>query len=297
MRMNLDQQRLCIELQHLDWARQLKEEIIEDIATSAKLMGFQAGQVVIELDSEINTVYFVVAGRLDGELFDRLGKEIHCDTFQRGSVVGLFSVLLPDRSHLHVQAVEPTTVIQLALDELLRLTAKYREFQLAMFRRALYGSASTFPLFTRSPSGPDRDDLVARIAIARWNVALRDLLEETIIVVFSRQIFDAVHDALPEPEQRVAEHVPGLVRKTSPGSDLLIDPFPGFAAFFPGAVAPEGEAAQAMRRTTHPQPGERRAAVFAACRQNLAVLPVEVHRFDFVVRPENMRDTIRQENA
>jgi predicted acylesterase/phospholipase RssA/CRP-like cAMP-binding protein len=134
--MNLDQQRLCIELQHLDWARQLKEEVIQDIAASAQLLEFQAGQVVIKLDSEINSVYFVVAGRLEGSLFDRLGKEIHRDTFHRGSAVGLFSVLLADRSHLHVEAVEPTTVIQLAFDELFRLTAKYREFQLTMFRIA-----------------------------------------------------------------------------------------------------------------------------------------------------------------
>jgi hypothetical protein len=42
--MNLDQQRLCIELQHLDWARQLNEEVIQDIATSATLMDFQAGR-------------------------------------------------------------------------------------------------------------------------------------------------------------------------------------------------------------------------------------------------------------
>jgi predicted acylesterase/phospholipase RssA/CRP-like cAMP-binding protein len=134
--MNLDQQRLCIELQHLDWARQLNEEIIQDIAASAELMELPAGQVIIHLDAEINHAYFVVTGRLAGGLFDLLGKEIHRDIFERGSLVGLFSVLLPDRSHLHVEAVEPTTVIQLPLDELLRLTAKYREFQLAMFRIA-----------------------------------------------------------------------------------------------------------------------------------------------------------------
>jgi predicted acylesterase/phospholipase RssA/CRP-like cAMP-binding protein len=134
--MNLDQQRLRIELQRLDWARELKEEVIQDIAASAELIEFQAGQVVIELDSEINHVYFVVSGRLAGALFDRLGKEIHREILARGSVVGLFSVLLPDRSHLHVEAVEPTTVIHLPLDELLRLTAKHREFQLAMFRIA-----------------------------------------------------------------------------------------------------------------------------------------------------------------
>jgi predicted acylesterase/phospholipase RssA/CRP-like cAMP-binding protein len=134
--MNLDQHRLSIELRRLDWARQLKEEVIQDIAASAELMEFQAGQIIIELDSEIVHVYFVVAGRLAGALFDRLGKEIHRDIFGRGSVVGLFSVLLPDRSHLHVEAVEPSTVIRLTLDDLLRLTAKYREFQLTMFRIA-----------------------------------------------------------------------------------------------------------------------------------------------------------------
>src|SRR5262249_33476890 len=53
-----------------------------------------------------------------------------------GSVVGLFSVLLPGRSHLHVEALEPTTVIRLSLDDLLRLTAKHRDFQLTMFRIA-----------------------------------------------------------------------------------------------------------------------------------------------------------------
>jgi CRP-like cAMP-binding protein len=134
--MNYDPHRLCIELQHLDWARQLNDDVIQDIAASARLMEFQPGQVVIELESEINSVYFVVAGRLDGSLFDRLGKKILSDTFQRGTVVGLFSVLLADRSHLHVEAVEHTIAIHLALEDLLRLTAKHREFQLAIFRIA-----------------------------------------------------------------------------------------------------------------------------------------------------------------
>jgi predicted acylesterase/phospholipase RssA/CRP-like cAMP-binding protein len=134
--MIVDQDRLCIELQRLDWARQLTEEVIQDIASFAKLTEFQGGQVVIELDSEINDVYFVITGRLAGALFDRLGKEIQRDTFGRGSVVGLFSVVLPERSHLQVTAVETTTAVFLPLDDLLRLMAKHREFQLTMLRIA-----------------------------------------------------------------------------------------------------------------------------------------------------------------
>ncbi len=129
-----DQDRLCIELRRLEWARELNDEAIREIAATAELMEFHAGQTVIELDSEVNHVYFVIIGRLEGALFDRLGKEIQRDFFGRGSVAGLFSLLLTDRSHLQVEAVEPTAVIRLSQDELLRLTAKHREFQLAMFR-------------------------------------------------------------------------------------------------------------------------------------------------------------------
>src|SRR5262245_4111158 len=60
--MNFDPHRLRVELQHLDWARPLKEEVIQDIADSAELVEYQPGQVVIQLDSEIHHVYLVVAG-------------------------------------------------------------------------------------------------------------------------------------------------------------------------------------------------------------------------------------------
>lgn len=131
-----DQDRLCVELRRLEWARHLKDEVIQGIASSAEFVEFQGGQIVIELDAEINHVDFVISGRLEGVLFDRLGREIQRDFFWRGSVVGLFSLLLLDRSHLQVEALETTTVIRLTLDALLRLTAQHRDFQLTMFRVA-----------------------------------------------------------------------------------------------------------------------------------------------------------------
>ncbi|MCE9608233.1 MAG: patatin-like phospholipase family protein [Planctomycetia bacterium] len=134
--MEFDRPRIRTELQRLDWARGLPEQVIQDIAASGELIEFQPGQVVIEIDAEINHVYFVVTGRLAGSLFDRIGKQIRHDVFGRGSVVGLFSVLLPDRSHLRVEALEQSTVVRLTLDELLRLSSKHAEFQLTMFRVA-----------------------------------------------------------------------------------------------------------------------------------------------------------------
>jgi NTE family protein len=134
--MNIDPNRLCIEIRRLDWGRDLDEEVVREIANSANLTEFQTGQIVIELDSAVDSVYFVVAGRLEGVIFDRIGKLIQREPFRRGSVVGLLSTVLPDRSCLRVEAAEPTTVIQIRLEDLLQWMAKHRAFQLAVLRVA-----------------------------------------------------------------------------------------------------------------------------------------------------------------
>lgn len=134
--MSIDLDRLCVEIHRLDWGRDLPEEVVRDIANSSSLAELPAGQVVIELDSAIDHVYFVVAGRLEAAVFDRIGKQVHRESFRRGSVVGLISVLLPDRSHVRVDAAEHTTVIQVGLNNLLQLMARHRDFQLAVLRCA-----------------------------------------------------------------------------------------------------------------------------------------------------------------
>ncbi|EMI19778.1 Patatin domain protein [Rhodopirellula maiorica SM1] len=134
--MTLDRHRLCVELQRLDWARQLSQEVIEDIAAEAETSQFATGDEVISVNAEFTNVYFVIEGSLEALLFDRLDKQIHREKFGRGSVLGLFSVVLPESSHLQVSAIEPTTVIHFTMDELLRLTTKHQEFQRSMFAAA-----------------------------------------------------------------------------------------------------------------------------------------------------------------
>ncbi len=129
-----DQDRLCVELRRLEWARQLKDEAIQEIASTAELMELQAGQIVVELATEAKDIYFVISGRLEGIVFDHFGNEVQRNISSRGMMVGLFAALLPERSLLQVEALEPTIVMRLSLDELLRLTAEHRDFQLAMFR-------------------------------------------------------------------------------------------------------------------------------------------------------------------
>jgi len=127
-------ERLQIELRRLEWANELNEDTLAAITNAADWVSFQAEEVVIEVESEIAHVYFLITGRMQAKLYDSLGKEIQQDTFARGAVIGLFSLGLSDRSYLQVQATEPSTAVRLTLSNLLQLTAKHADFQLAMFR-------------------------------------------------------------------------------------------------------------------------------------------------------------------
>jgi predicted acylesterase/phospholipase RssA/CRP-like cAMP-binding protein len=129
-------QGLRMELGRLEWAKGLSEESLTAVANVAERVGFHAGETAIAVDSEITHVYFLITGRMQASLYDSLGKELQKDVFVRGSVFGLFSLGLSERSHIQVQATEPSTAIRLTRSELLQLTAKHADFQLAMFRLA-----------------------------------------------------------------------------------------------------------------------------------------------------------------
>jgi NTE family protein len=108
-----DAERLHVELRRLEWAKDLNHKTLAAITNVADRVEFKAGEMLIDLESEISHVYFLITGRLQATLCDSLGKEIQQDTLVRGSVVGLFSLGLSDRSHLQVQAAEPSAAIRL----------------------------------------------------------------------------------------------------------------------------------------------------------------------------------------
>jgi NTE family protein len=129
-------ERLHVDLQRLEWAKELSEGTLTAITNTAEWVEYRGGEVVIEIDSQVTDACFLITGRMNATLYDLVGKEIQSDTFARGSVVGLFALGLPDRSHVRVQATERSTAIRLTLKDLLQLAAKYADFQLAMFRLA-----------------------------------------------------------------------------------------------------------------------------------------------------------------
>jgi predicted acylesterase/phospholipase RssA/CRP-like cAMP-binding protein len=181
----MNPERLHIELSRLEWAKELSEDTLTAIMNAADWVEFRAGEVVIDVESEITHVYFLITGRMQATLYDLVGKEIQKDTFARGAVIGLFSVGSSDRSHMQFQATEPSTAIRLTQSNLLQLTAKHAEFQLAMFRM----SANVFKRYVmvdRSLPKPSVVGIVhhteaSRPLVGRLAGRLRDLGESPCI--------------------------------------------------------------------------------------------------------------------
>ena len=179
-------ERLHAELRRLDWANGLSEETFDAITRTAEWVKFRAGEVVIEVASEVTHVCFLITGRMQATLHDLLGRELQKDTFVRGSVIGLFALGLSDRSHLQVQVTEPTTAIRLTLSDLLQLTARYADFQLAMFRLAANIFRRYVTEVDRSLPKPSVVGIIhhteaSRPLVGRLALRLRDLDESPCI--------------------------------------------------------------------------------------------------------------------
>jgi predicted acylesterase/phospholipase RssA/CRP-like cAMP-binding protein len=127
-------ERLHSDLRRLEWAKALSEETLTAIATAAELVEFRTGEIVIDVDTDITHVYFLITGRVQSTLYDLLGKEIEKDTIVPGQAIGLIALGGSDRSQLHVEVLEPSTAIRFTVSDLLRLAAKHADFQQAIFR-------------------------------------------------------------------------------------------------------------------------------------------------------------------
>ena len=179
-------EQILVDLRRLEWAKGLSEETLLAITTAAECVGIHADEVVIQVDGEITHVFFLLSGRLQAALYDLLGKEIQKGTLGRGSIIGLFFLGLSEHSHMQAVATEPSTAIRLTLAELLQLTAKYPDFQLAMFRSAanIVKRLVTVDRSLRKPSvvGIVHHTPATRPITARLTRRLQDLGETPCIV-------------------------------------------------------------------------------------------------------------------
>lgn len=172
---------ILVDLRRLEWANGLSEETLMEITKRAEWVMFHPDEVVMEVDTEISNVFFLLSGRIQAALYDSLGKEIQKDSLVRGSMLGLFALGLSERSHVQAVAAEPSTAIRLTLSQLLQLTAKHGDFQLAMFRSAanIFKRYAMVDRFLPKPSavGLVHHTPATRPITARLTRRLRDLGE------------------------------------------------------------------------------------------------------------------------
>ena len=127
-------EQLRADLRRLDWAVELSEDTLTAITNTAKWVEFGTGEVILEVESEVTHMYFLVTGRVQSTLYDALGKEIEKDTIVPGLAIALLAIGSSDRSLLHIEAIEPSTAIKLTPKDLLQLAAKHPDLQVALFR-------------------------------------------------------------------------------------------------------------------------------------------------------------------
>jgi NTE family protein len=179
-------EQLRVDLRRLDWAVGLSEDTLTAITTATEWVQFHAGQVVIEVESEITHLYFLITGRVQSTFHDSLGKEIQRDTIVPGLAIALVALGSSDRSLLRVEAVEPSTAVRLTPTELLRLAAQHPDLQLALFRLAV-NAFKRYALVDRSLPKPSIVGIIhhseaSRSLVARLARRLRDLDESPGVI-------------------------------------------------------------------------------------------------------------------
>ena len=177
--------RLHLDLRRLEWATGLSEETLTAITNRAEWVEFRSGEVVIEVDSEITHVYFLLTGRMEATLYDALGKEIEKDTIARGFAIGLLGLGSPDQAQLHAEAIEPSIAIRFKVSDLLQLAAKHPDFQRTIFRLVV-NAFKRYVMVDRSLPKPSIVGIVhhteaSRPLVGRLARRLRDLDESPCI--------------------------------------------------------------------------------------------------------------------
>jgi NTE family protein len=184
VRPTLDQ--LRVDLRRLDWALGLSEDTLTAITNTAEWVEFHTGEVVLEVESEITHMYFLITGRVQSTLNDSLGKEIQRDTIVPGLAIALVAIGSSDRSLLHIEAIEPSTAIKLTPKDLLQLAAQHPDLQLALFRLAV-NAFKRYVMVDRSLPKPSVVGIIhhseaSRSLVARLARRLRDLDESPGVI-------------------------------------------------------------------------------------------------------------------
>lgn len=125
-------QSLCTQIRQFD---QLPAEVVKDLAASARLQRYAAGQVIYLEGEPAEAVYLLQRGWVKATRMSRSGREQAMLFLQAGEVFGDVAVFLQSPYPGTVTALEAVEVWVLPGDDFLKLVTRHASLALAVIRR------------------------------------------------------------------------------------------------------------------------------------------------------------------
>ncbi|MBN9522673.1 patatin-like phospholipase family protein [bacterium] len=112
-----------------EYFRGLPADALEEVARDARVAHHPAGTVVHEADAVLDTIGFVLRGRLKAVRVDARGVETLFRVIDRGEQYGMMVGALAEPVPIRVVALEPTTVLVLDYERAMDLTARFPDLR------------------------------------------------------------------------------------------------------------------------------------------------------------------------
>jgi len=112
-----------------EYFHHVSDEALHEVADAAQVLQFPAGVVVHEPDSIVNSIRFVLQGRLKALRIDIKGNESLFRMIERGEQFGMMVGALAEPVPVRVVTLEPSTVLSLDYERAMELTLKHADLR------------------------------------------------------------------------------------------------------------------------------------------------------------------------
>lgn len=119
-------------LKGVDLFAPLAEQPRQAVEAKCRWRGFDAGQPIIDRDSDDSDVYFLVAGRARVVVYSESGREVSFDEIEAGACVGELAAIDGEPRSASVVALEPTLMAVLTRQSFLDAVLANPPAQLAL---------------------------------------------------------------------------------------------------------------------------------------------------------------------
>lgn len=127
-----------------DYFHGASEAALKDVIDAGQIQTFASGEIVYQPQDPVVSVSFVLRGRLKAVKVDAQGRESLFRYFERGEQMGMMMGFLQEPVPVRVFAVEPTTVMQLAIERAMELTLRHPDLRTIWLKSYATGLRKVF---------------------------------------------------------------------------------------------------------------------------------------------------------